>query len=124
MSHAKGTYQFKLTATLVDYGISVSEYFTGKVLACLPVINSSAAQAMLSDNVPITWGNDPVVADLAPLLRGFVQEPACGYTLRATPYVWYTNRYANPTWLNINQYEISVVPQLTFGIQKCALSIN
>lgn len=44
LSHNIGLYNFKLTATLVNYGISVSEYFTGEVVACKPVLNTLTAQ--------------------------------------------------------------------------------
>lgn len=67
-----GIYGFILTATMVDYGISKSETFTGEVGDCVPRLDGTIANEMLIDDVPIVWGNPFLQADLSPLMTGYI----------------------------------------------------
>jgi len=73
LAHAPGTYNFKMTATLRNYGLQSSQDFVGIVGECLPVINSQAASDALADSVNITWGVTKAAANFGTLLNGYVQ---------------------------------------------------
>ena len=87
-----GIYGFRLTAILLDYGITKSVPFTGEVGDCVPRLDGTIANAMLTDDVQIVWGNPFLQADLSPLMTGFTQTPNCKYDLVTIPKIWYTNK--------------------------------
>ena len=114
-------HKLALTATFKDYPtISRSVYFTAEVLQCVPTIDVSEAQATLdASDFTVMWGFPVRTEDLNFLMSTFKQEPNCEYKLNCTPKLWYMDRYANPTFMALPQYEVQETDMMVFDFQKC-----
>jgi len=118
-------HKMALTARFKDYPkITRTEYFTAEVLPCVPNIVVDEAQSILdSRDVNIVWGFDVRTEDLSFLMGSLKQVPNCQYRLSSTPKLWYTDRFPDPNFLALPQYEVRE-DNMIFDLQKCDSAVD
>ena len=118
-------HKMALTARFKDYpSITRTEYFTADVLQCVPEIDVSEAQAMLdSRDITVVWGFPAKTEDLKFSMSGLRQIPNCEYRLSSTPRLWYMDRFIDPNFLSLPQYEVRE-SDMVFDLQKCDPAID